>query len=253
MKYGKGLVLGPVRAFPINGDIMPLEFNSLRIMELRQSPGNILDRVFKNGEAFIIERKGRQKACLVPVSAFSPDIQHMPLEFNSLKIMELRQSPGNILDRVFKNGEAFIIERRGQQKACLVPVSIFLPDIEQQRFNREVEELHRKGEHPKISISATKEIEMRFHENVGDEQITLTIVLPHRYPNTAPKVYALPLVNNTPHRWQDGSLCIFGTIANWNPGEHNIVSLLSLARGWLSSYYQWRNTGQWGSQKGEAL
>ncbi len=169
----------------------------------------------------------------------------MTLEFESLTMMDFRKSPGSILDRVSKDGEAFIIERSGQQQACLVPVSVFLPVLQQNRFNKERNELQQKGIHPKITISDKKEVEMRFHETIGEEKITIMIVLPHGYPNVAPKVYASPIVINTPHRWQDGSLCIFGAIANWNPGKHNIASVLTLARKWLSNYNKWLEKGNW--------
>ena len=61
----------------------------------------------------------------------------MELEFTTLSMMELRSSPGDILDRVYKNGEAFIIERNGQQKACLVPISHFCPDVPKDKINDE--------------------------------------------------------------------------------------------------------------------
>ena len=53
----------------------------------------------------------------------------MPLDFALLSMTELRNRPGEILDRVADKGEVFIIERNGQRKACLVPLSILLPDI----------------------------------------------------------------------------------------------------------------------------
>ena len=46
----------------------------------------------------------------------------MPLDFSLLSMTELRNRPGEILDRVADKGEAFIIERSGQRKACLVPL-----------------------------------------------------------------------------------------------------------------------------------
>ncbi len=50
-------------------------------------------------------------------------------EFQLLSMTELRNGPGDILDRVAEKGEAFIIERGGHRKACLVPLSLFFPDI----------------------------------------------------------------------------------------------------------------------------
>ena len=51
----------------------------------------------------------------------------MKVDFKALKMMELRSSPGEVLDRVARDGEVFIVERNGQPKACLVPVSFLLP------------------------------------------------------------------------------------------------------------------------------
>ena len=55
---------------------------------------------------------------------------------------ELRNRPGEILDRVAETGEAFIIERNGARKACLVPLSVFFPDVSPVRESaRRFEEL----------------------------------------------------------------------------------------------------------------
>ena len=167
----------------------------------------------------------------------------MELEFQPLTMMELRSEPGEILDRVSKNGEAFIIEKKGQHKACLVPVSTFLPDIQKIRLNKELDTLREKGEQVKINIAASKELELCFSEK---DDIEIKVVLPHGYPNVVPRVYASPIKEGTPHRWRDGSLCIFGAIANWNPGEHDVLYVMKLVREWLSCYKQWKNTGTWG-------
>ena len=53
----------------------------------------------------------------------------MPQDFELLSMTELRNRPGEILDRVADGGEAFIIERNGSRKACLVPLSVFFPDV----------------------------------------------------------------------------------------------------------------------------
>lgn len=169
----------------------------------------------------------------------------MELDFKSLKMMELRSSPGEIIDRVYKNGEVFIIERRGRQKACLVPIWYFLPDIPKDKINEELDELRKRGEKPLLAFSDSKELEIIFKETGNECEITLTILLPHGYPNNAPKIYASPIVNNAPHRWQDGALCIFGVMTNWNPGKHNISSVLALARKWLSNYNEWQKKGGW--------
>ena len=41
------------------------------------------------------------------------------IEFKPLPMMALRSSPGEVLDEVSREGAAYLIERNGQQKACL--------------------------------------------------------------------------------------------------------------------------------------
>jgi len=172
----------------------------------------------------------------------------MELDFKTLSMMELRSSPGAILDKVYKNNEVFIIERSGRREACLVPIWYFLPDIAKDKIykiNEELDKLHQKGEKPLLKLSDKNELEIFFKESGNEYEITLKIVLPHGYPNNAPRVYASPIVNDAPHRWQDGALCIFGVMTNWNPGKHNIASVLALARKWLYRYSKWREKGSW--------
>ncbi|MBI5778301.1 MAG: hypothetical protein HZA49_02470 [Planctomycetes bacterium] len=168
----------------------------------------------------------------------------MELDFKTLTMMELRSSPGEILDRVYEKGEAFIIERSGNQKACLVPIWYFLPAIPKEKVDKEIDELRKNGEEPILTLSENKELEIIFREINGKDKITLKIVLPHGYPNNAPMVYAQPIENNAPHRWKNGALCIFGAMTNWNPGKHNIAFVLELARKWLSNYKEWRGKGK---------
>ncbi len=172
----------------------------------------------------------------------------MEPDFKVLSMMELRSSPGDILDRVYKNGEAFIIERNGQQKACLVPITYFAPNIPKDRINSELDALHKNKEEPIIRISNERELEIIFKENIKDIEITIKIILPHGYPNVAPRVYISPINVDAPHRWQDGALCIFGAGISWNPGKHNAVYILELARKWLSNYENWCKAGQWQSK-----
>jgi hypothetical protein len=169
----------------------------------------------------------------------------MALEFKILSMMEFRSSPGDILDRVYKDGEAFIIERSGQQKACLVPVSYFLPDIPKNIIHGELDELCANGEEPILKISDERELEIEFKKTVKNIEVTIKILLPHGYPNVAPKVYIYPIRTDAPHRWQDGALCIFGTMATWNPGKGNLALILDLAKEWLSHYEIWNETGEW--------
>lgn len=171
----------------------------------------------------------------------------MPIDFKPLSMMELRGSPGEILDRV-ADGEAFVVERNGQQKACLVPLSLFMPDIQPARLWRELERLHQQGEQHSTVISDSNELELHFRREGAEKDVTIKVGLPHGYPSVCPKVYATPLATGCPHRWQDGSLCIFGALETWNPGKHTVVHVLRFARHWLSQYASWKLTGTWPSE-----
>jgi len=169
----------------------------------------------------------------------------MKIDFKTLKMMELRSSPGEVLDRVARDGEVFVIERNGEPKACLVPVSFLLPDISPERITEELGKLHEKKENYKLTINENKELEINFHETAAGENIVISIILPHGYPNSAPRIYASGVLPNTPNRWHDGSLAIFGAVTTWNAKSHDVTNALTLARGWLKQYAKWRKTGQW--------
>jgi len=169
----------------------------------------------------------------------------MPLTFKPLPMMELRNAPGEALDKVAHKGEAFIIERNGYQLACLVPLSMFMPDIQQARLTKEFERLHAQEEQHTLSLTDLREIELHFRREGAGRDITLTILLPHGYPNASPKVYATPLPERAPHRWQDGSLCIFGATDIWNPGRHDVPHVLKQARKWLQNLEAWKANGAW--------
>jgi antitoxin (DNA-binding transcriptional repressor) of toxin-antitoxin stability system len=170
----------------------------------------------------------------------------VPQNFRVLSMTELRTRPGDILDRVADAGEAFIIERNGQQKACLVPLSVFLPDISPMRIAQELDELDGNGEQPKTSFTDTREVTFRFLDRLPDNTpVEVTILLPHGYPNSCPRVYAAPVSTDAPHRWSDGALCLYGVTVAWNPGRHTVYSTLQLARQWLAHYEMWRHSGIW--------
>jgi prevent-host-death family protein len=169
----------------------------------------------------------------------------LKIEFTTLKMMQLRSSPGEVLDRVARDGEVFVIERNGQPKACLVPVSFLLPDVSPDRIIQELNKLNQKDEKYKLTINDNKELEINCHETVAGEGVLLSIVLPHGYPESAPRIYAIQVPPDTPKRWQDGSLSIFGAMASWNAKTHDVIHALSLARVWLKEYAKWRKTGEW--------
>lgn len=169
----------------------------------------------------------------------------MHIDFHPLSMMDLRSQPGEVLDDVAVRGRSFVVERNGQQKACLVPISVFLPDISRSRISQELDSLAEKEELFHVSITENREIQFLFAEPANGKEIRLLIRLPHGYPNEAPIVNADPIDSSTPHVWRDGSLCIFGAMEIWNPGRHDVVYTLKLCRKWLRGYALWSNTGNW--------
>jgi prevent-host-death family protein len=169
----------------------------------------------------------------------------LKIDFKTLTMMDLRSTPGEVLDRVARDGDVFVIERNGQPKACLVPVSFLLPDIAPERIAQELAKLKDKDEKYKLTINDRKELEISSLETAAGEKVVLTVVLPHGYPNAAPRVYAEQLAPDTPRRWQDGSLALFGATATWNSKSHDVLHTLILGRGWLRQYTKWRKSGQW--------
>ena len=169
----------------------------------------------------------------------------MLIEFKSLPMMALRSRPGEVLDEVSREGNAFIIERNGQPKACLVPISHFLPDIQTSRVTAELDKIIDSNEHCRIAISDEREIQLVFRELSGRTQVDVTVTLPHGYPNKAPIVSAAPIEEASPHRWPDGTLCIYGAVAVWNPGKHDVMHAVALFRRWIQHYSVWREVGEW--------
>lgn len=166
-----------------------------------------------------------------------------PIEFKSLSMMALRSSPGEIIDRVARKGKTYIIERNGQQLACLLPVSIFLPDVDQKRILKDREELDKSGMDYVNGVTLDREIYFKF----GQGEITIEIVIPNGYPSSCPRVYAHGIDDKAPHRWRDGSLCIFGVMDSWNPGTKSLLDVFELAQKWLRAYGNWKKSGEWKS------
>jgi prevent-host-death family protein len=169
----------------------------------------------------------------------------MILDFTPLSMTELRTHPGEILDRVADGGESFLIERNGRQRACLVPISVFLPDISPARIARELGELESAGEVTHMTITNEKEVAIRVRHSDGEDTYWIIVTLPHNYPNACPRVYVNDVDQNAPHRFADGALCVFGATSSWNPGRNTARDALDNARHWLSRYESWRHTGFW--------
>lgn len=160
-------------------------------------------------------------------------------------MMALRSRPGEVLDEVSKGGASFLIERNGQQLACLVPISCFLPDIQTTRMTAELDKILDSNEQCRVAINDKREIQIRFQEFSGDTHVEVIVTLPHGYPNIAPVVTASPIEEGCPHRWPDGTLCIYGAIAVWNPGKHDVMHTVALFRRWMQHYSAWRHTRIW--------
>ena len=169
----------------------------------------------------------------------------MKIEFKSLSMMGLRRRPGEVLDEVSQEGAAFLIERNGQQKACLVPISYFLPDIQPSKVTAELDRLVDSNEHYRVAISDKREFQLIFKEFSSEPIVEVTVTLPHGYPNKAPVVSAEPIEDGCPHRWSDGTLCIYGAMAVWNPRTHDVMHAVALFRRWIQHYSVWRKTGAW--------
>jgi prevent-host-death family protein len=169
----------------------------------------------------------------------------LKIDFKTLTMMELRSTPGEILDRVARDGDVFVVERNGQPKACLVPVSYLLPDVSPDRLAVELGRLEEKNEPYKLTITEEKELDFTFHETAAGESVLLSVILPHGYPDSAPRLRAQPIEPDAPHRWPDGCLSIFGVTAVWSPKTHDVIHALTLARLWLRQYSKWRKSGTW--------
>jgi prevent-host-death family protein len=167
------------------------------------------------------------------------------IDFKTLSMMDLRSTPGEVLDRVSRDGDVFVIERNGQPKACLVPVSFLLPDILPDRISQELTKLNEKYESYKLTINDNKELEISYVESVAGENVILTVIMPRGYPTAAPRLYVENVPAEAPHRWHDGSSAIFGAMATWNPKSHDLIYALNLGRAWLPQYTQWSASGQW--------
>lgn len=175
----------------------------------------------------------------------------MPLDFDLLSMTELRTRPGEVLDRVADTGQAFVIERNGRRMACLVPLSLFVPDVSPTRIAVEIKELEDHQERPRTTVTEARELAFRFQITLNDDTpVDVSIVLPHGYPHACPRVYAASIRDDAPHRWADGALCLYGFLSGWNPGKHTVFSTLELARGWLRHYETWLQNAEWPRQQG---
>src|SRR5712692_457067 len=121
-------------------------------------------------------------------------------EFRRLAMSDLRARIGAAVDAVSARGEFFVIERKGKPLAYLVPVSEFEPDIPDSRIHQEIEQLEKAEEkHWGVFISPDRVLSFKFAEQIEGLDVTITIVLPHKYPSAAPQVLASPIDDRAPH------------------------------------------------------
>ena len=115
-----------------------------------------------------------------------------------------------------------------------------------ERIAEELARLDEKKQSYKLTINDNKELEISCAEMVGGERVALQIILPHGYPDAAPRIYAPSLCR--PGRREDGRtvpLAIFGSVATWKPKTHDVRHALTLGRSWLKLYAEWTRSGTW--------
>ena len=81
----------------------------------------------------------------------------------------------------------------------------------------------------------------------GGGAFLVSAVLPARYPYQPPALHVLKpkLVDGCPHRYIDGSLCVYPKA--WVPATGTVVQVVANAAHWLWQYENWRRTGAWSS------
>jgi hypothetical protein len=73
----------------------------------------------------------------------------------------------------------------------------------------------------------------------------LRVVYPDIYPDDEPTLYvdAPALRRDSPHRYEDGGLCV--RRKRWNPDRYTAISETVLGCLWLKRYLDWGRTGRW--------
>jgi ubiquitin-protein ligase len=81
----------------------------------------------------------------------------------------------------------------------------------------------------------------------GGAAFLVSAVIPARYPNQPPALHVLQprLVHGCPHRFADGSLCVYPK--SWLPATGTVVQAIANAADWLAHYEGWGRTGAWRS------
>jgi len=82
--------------------------------------------------------------------------------------------------------------------------------------------------------------------SIGGQPYTIAITYPERFPHEPPLAFVLkPDVSGAPHRFQDGSLCLFDHNANATSVKTTAIVVRNRAVVWFALYEVWLQTRQW--------
>lgn len=71
----------------------------------------------------------------------------------------------------------------------------------------------------------------------------LRVVYPEDFPYEGPRAYVdEPIIEESPHRWRDGSLCFLGDV---EPPNLSGKIVLDWSIAWLRIFENWLDTGSW--------
>lgn len=166
--------------------------------------------------------------------------------FTNIRVSDLRARTGQILDDVTESEEVFLVQRKGRPLACLGPVKHYLPEIPMRQIVAEFDALHDADEEPRATVGEDKTLIFWFPQEIADgKTVTITVELPHGYPENQLKVRLVGIDPPSPHEASDGSIPLFGSAATWTPDRPGVVRALSDARTYLQEYVKWVETGSW--------
>lgn len=90
-----------------------------------------------------------------------------------------------------------------------------------------------------------KVILLGFFQSNNNVQYKHKIIIPPKYPYVPPTSYIVnPIVLDAPHQWKDGRLCLFHD-SRWNPGKHDIMTIIKETCVWVNKWELWKKTGKW--------
>ena len=170
----------------------------------------------------------------------------MKIDFKTLKMMELRSSPGEVLDRVARDGEVFVVERNGQPKglsrpgflsAAGHPARPHRQGAEQaRRQERELQAHHQRQQGTGDQLPRDGRWRERRHQHRPAPWLSefRAAHLCH-----AGRVRT-PRSDGRTARCRSSARRRHGTSRRMTPSH-----ALSLARVWLKHYAKWRKTGEW--------